>query len=639
VNQESRGSGAGKIITQAFVSSKKPERRFYCETAAESKVGVGGGGGPIVKSIPLARRSTAASRLGRVVGRKIAFRRQMPTDFRVVESAKNAEEWTAQFLNREKSPPKPPRSRGNLPWFKYFFGFLVFCCAFFILFGGSDSNGILRSHVESRQKVESARLPSPTLEEDAPHESNMAAETTLEQKNFVIISTGRTHNPIHQSIKAGEIGAQAEGEATLNLGEEANEHNSSYDAESKRLSGAVSSIGDGNSGIGEPGLGRTLGMSHGGQEEYAAGARRQVVAKERGGLQKRKTVRSEESEAPCSKCLTRAEQLRLGSRDFVPLFVKFHKVGSGTVSELFRRHCGSVARRLNTSSNVYPWRGGPSCGPGPHEHVSLEMYHSGGVQKFEECTEKRSPVRLYTLLRDPVEKFLSGSYFWRREVPIHLANKLNNSPGNVTAKDMDALAESVFKYGAPRSGRAGPLLQYTHVLARLPDHRRDNPSEHDIQAACARLRNDMTVGTTENIDSLVVLIALENGWPLEEMCYFNSHVNKARPREGAFKPQVLGHLRRVLRADEKVVECAREAHLAQATNFPNFTQALNLFSSQDFKQRCEQIKERSVREDARRGKKAVRARKAEACEFSFLAERRRERAVRLEARRRRIQER
>jgi hypothetical protein len=31
---------------------------------------------------------------------------------------------------------------------------------------------------------------------------------------------------------------------------------------------------------------------------------------------------------------------------------------------------------------------------------------------------------------------------------------------------------------------------------------------------------DFTVGTTENMDSFLVLIALENQWPLEEMCYF-----------------------------------------------------------------------------------------------------------------------
>lgn len=51
---------------------------------------------------------------------------------------------------------------------------------------------------------------------------------------------------------------------------------------------------------------------------------------------------------------------------FIPLFVKFHKVGSGTVSEAFRRHCGQVSQRLgyhnlnrnnNSSSLLLPFVG------------------------------------------------------------------------------------------------------------------------------------------------------------------------------------------------------------------------------------------------------------------------------------------
>ena len=67
------------------------------------------------------------------------------------------------------------------------------------------------------------------------------------------------------------------------------------------------------------------------------------------------------------------------------------------------------------------------------------------------------------------------------------------------------------------------------------------------------------------MESLIVLIALENRWPLEEMCYFNSHVNKGRPREPAFPPAVLEHLRRILAPDEEIVRCARAAHHTSAS--------------------------------------------------------------------------
>ena len=92
------------------------------------------------------------------------------------------------------------------------------------------------------------------------------------------------------------------------------------------------------------------------------------------------------------------------------------------------------------------------------------------------------------------------------------------------------------------------------------------------------------------MESLIVLIALENRWPLEEMCYFNSHVNKGRPREPAFPPAVLEHLRRILAPDEEIVRCAGAAHQHQAARHGNFSKALRLFQSSEFRQKCEDIK-------------------------------------------------
>ena len=96
-----------------------------------------------------------------------------------------------------------------------------------------------------------------------------------------------------------------------------------------------------------------------------------------------------------------------------------------------------------------------------------------------------------------------------------------------------------------------------------------------------------------------MLIALENRWPLEEMCYFNSHVNKGRPREPAFPPAVLEHLRRILAPDEEIVRCARAAHQRQAARHGNFSKALRLFQSSEFRQKCEDIKRENLKAEAR----------------------------------------
>jgi hypothetical protein len=99
----------------------------------------------------------------------------------------------------------------------------------------------------------------------------------------------------------------------------------------------------------------------------------------------------------CSRNCSRSLQLTSGvGQRFIPLFVKFHKVGSGTVAEVFRRHCGAVSRRIGFSNgtfrksfasenrsqlpvdstpSTFPWRPRPGvfCGKTPHEHASLRM--------------------------------------------------------------------------------------------------------------------------------------------------------------------------------------------------------------------------------------------------------------------------
>ena len=45
------------------------------------------------------------------------------------------------------------------------------------------------------------------------------------------------------------------------------------------------------------------------------------------------------------------------------------------------------------------------------------------------CAMRRAPVRLYTVLRDPIAKFFSGVYFWKRAIPPDMADKLLDPAG------------------------------------------------------------------------------------------------------------------------------------------------------------------------------------------------------------------
>jgi hypothetical protein len=223
-------------------------------------------------------------------------------------------------------------------------------------------------------------------------------------------------------------------------------------------------------------------------------------------------------------------------------------------------------------------------------------------------------IRLYTVLRDPVEKFFSGVYFWHRLITPELADKITR-PSHLKTSDIDALAATVFKYGAGTVGRAGPVLQYAYVLGRLQDSEKDNPTPRALERACANLENDFTVGTTENMDSFIVLIALENGWPLEEMCYFRSHVNKERPKNNAFTPEVLAHITKLVAPDQHILECARAAHARQTAQHRNFTAALNLFTSAAFVEKCDGIKRRNVKAEGAKSKADQRNNRAQSCTF------------------------
>lgn len=72
-------------------------------------------------------------------------------------------------------------------------------------------------------------------------------------------------------------------------------------------------------------------------------------------------------------------------------------MGSGTIAELMRRHCRSIASRasppaLAATAPVFPWAGGTHCGLGPHEHATMEVYRTGGAAGIERCARRRTCV-------------------------------------------------------------------------------------------------------------------------------------------------------------------------------------------------------------------------------------------------------
>ena len=257
--------------------------------------------------------------------------------------------------------------------------------------------------------------------------------------------------------------------------------------------------------------------------------------------------------------------------------------------------------------NKLPWRGGPRCGPLPHEHATIHLYRSLGARGAEWCVFNRTRVQLYTVLRDPLEKFFSGVFFWKRELEknglVHLQEKLETAPDTLTVDDVNDLAKGVHWFGRDTgnkifSARAGPLLQFTNVLGRTKVNdvaQRDFPSDALVERACQNIIVDFNaIGYAEAMDSFTVLLGLKTGWDLRSLCTQDFHLNKNRPESmrgeslrRMLKPEVLARLLEMLEPDRRVYECAIAQHKRQTESYgARFTDAFDFFTSDEFQARC-----------------------------------------------------
>ncbi len=174
-------------------------------------------------------------------------------------------------------------------------------------------------------------------------------------------------------------------------------------------------------------------------------------------------------------------------------------MGSETVAQVLQAHCVDYADEANGRSivrknprgenrTVFPWASAVHgrCGGQPFGHNSLFMYKDDGVSAFEICGLYARPIRLYTVLRDPTEKFFSGLHFWRRLLPKSLLAKMG-APANWTASDTHEAAVHIFDVGRPKIYAQGPLLQYNFFLSKVTSKAKDSPTPDDSALACANL--------------------------------------------------------------------------------------------------------------------------------------------------------
>ena len=158
--------------------------------------------------------------------------------------------------------------------------------------------------------------------------------------------------------------------------------------------------------------------------------------------------------------------------------MKFHKVGSATVSRTLR--CLSYVRpallpdvwlsprHVNGSNRALPpshvGRRAMRCGSSPWEHDVMLLYKLGGAAGIGACVKPGYAPRLITTLRDPFERVMSAIYFflggWRAEDDTYRARFGGDAPEPFTSADLaDIVARELLE------GAGGPY-EYLQALSR-----------------------------------------------------------------------------------------------------------------------------------------------------------------------------
>ncbi len=244
-----------------------------------------------------------------------------------------------------------------------------------------------------------------------------------------------------------------------------------------------------------------------------------------------------------------------------PVFLKFHKVGSATVSRVIR--CAAISDPALVPD---AWRrdrdnASAGCGPTAWEHETLALYSRHGADAVRACAARGVAPRLLALLRDPVERVLSAIYFFGGGG--HLARRSPEAKRFHSGAPfaLDELADLLAPDGL--LSKAGGAHEYVDALAGV-DARLRSEAGAVALARAALARDFDVVGVTEDMAGFLALVALELGWPRLLACYLDYHVNSRRPRRDTLGADVVDALERRLRDETAVHAHARELFAAHA---------------------------------------------------------------------------
>jgi len=223
----------------------------------------------------------------------------------------------------------------------------------------------------------------------------------------------------------------------------------------------------------------------------------------------------------CGPTVSAQSALAVAPRETVPIFLKFHKVGSTTLTALLQTLCSLTWWNATDSAMASKLRGrgeeGSFCCGDPFWHQTIHQFRDLGPCSLKRCVRGWSTglraVKLFALLREPMAKFVSGLYYFSR---WENRKKLFGShPANFTLAELDELAHASLEVRMK-----APVQEYTVILSRhSTDFKWGTVADAGTVAkATASLQRDVSgVGVVERLGAFAVLLALELSWAPEAL--------------------------------------------------------------------------------------------------------------------------
>lgn len=178
----------------------------------------------------------------------------------------------------------------------------------------------------------------------------------------------------------------------------------------------------------------------------------------------------------------------------------------------------------------------------PRPSVAAVIAHTG--YGLHERLPPQHRYRLFTLLRDPVQRTISNYHF-----------EIQRGRLSASVSLTDWLDQDLSRAYNVQTAFLGGLALQQHLDGRAL--RKEDFTDDLLERAKAALRAHEVVGLTERFDEGLLLLSDAFGWSSRETCYVRANRGKRRARRASPTPEEIEAVRRANRLDAALYDHGR----------------------------------------------------------------------------------